>query len=332
MQFKGKALFNLLRMNHLEDPSLAVEPWQVEDVSCVDTDVLFSRLKELKIPLDEKQFCMHAENVESPEDLTNQLWLNETDFHGHDKAYLIIFELWRRLLPDRMNLSIFCDELDRLIALYDANQLEEEELLQNALLILEDVLDGLVDQKLPPKEAFKEVASYCSHDLEEFIFDYIAHQIEEGNETYASELLDDFYDYALHPFWFDILRGRLFLLSDVQEANRLFERLLSSLQEEPDIDLLLLIAESLVHQGDVRLFLLSVKLAVASLEKEAQFQDILMMLADYFRCLDREKEEHAIHAILKSRGSIDLNQPVDATHIDLKQFIGLLKVLPDAPE
>lgn len=325
MQFKGKAFFNLLRIKWLEDKSTPVKPWQIEELSHLSIKELFSRLKQLGIILDERSFSLYAENCESPEELTEHVWVDEKNLEEREYAYLLIFELWRRLLPDKLALSIFCDELDQLIEMYDSGNLKEEESLQNALLILEDILDDSSDESGgDPKKVFKEVASYCAHDLEGFITDYISDQISEGNGTYASELIDAFYPYASNPKRFDFLRARLIALSDPNESSRVYIQILEELQENPDLELLMQVAESLIHHGDVRLFMQTVKHILPLLNTEEKFQRLLSMIAEYYRCLDRDEEEKVIKRLLESRSLFDLTKkidPSDPSLISLHRFL-----------
>jgi hypothetical protein len=311
MELKGKALFNLLRMSWLEDCNCEIKEWQVEDLRDLGIEELFSRLKELGLILDEKGFYLYAENCNDPEELTDCVWFEEEDLEGHDKAYLILFELWRRLLPENLCLSVFCDEMDQLIELYDQGELEDEEPLQNALLILEDILDEAYDKKGNSQLIFTEVANFCAHDLERFIFDYIADQILEKNETYASELIDGFYDYFTDRKRFDLLRARLFASSDVEESHIIYSRLLEELVEEPDLELILLVIESLIHHGDVRLFMQAVRLALPLLKREDEFQNLLTMVSEYYRCLDWDAEESVVQGILSQRCSSPPEKPLD---------------------
>src|SRR5271156_2097938 len=102
MELKGKALFNLLRISWIEDRSSDVKQWQVEDLRDMTIEELFSRLKRLGIILDQEGFYLYAENCDGPEELADCVWFEEEDLEGHDKAYLLLFELWRRLLPQRL--------------------------------------------------------------------------------------------------------------------------------------------------------------------------------------------------------------------------------------
>ncbi len=195
MELKGKALYNLLRINWLEDPSIGVQPWQVEDYRVLSTADLFSKLEKLKIPLNEESFLLYVESSDSPEELVECLCLDDEDLEISDQSYLLLFELWRRLIPEKESLSIFCDELDRLIELYDKGSSQEDEQLQKALSDLEDVLDETVDAGASAPEAFENVTQHCAHDLEAFINDYISFQLESNNDVYASKLLDAFSEY-----------------------------------------------------------------------------------------------------------------------------------------
>lgn len=317
MQLKGKALFNLLRINWLEDRKSDVKPWQVEDLRDVDIQELFKRLKKLGLILDETAFYLYAENCNSPEELIDYVWIEEEDIDGRDQTYLLIFELWRRLIPDKLCLSIFCDELDQLIELYDKGELENEELMQNALGILEDILDDAFDQEGDAHRVFKEVASYCAHDLERFIFDYISDQILAANETYSSELIDAFADYISDRRQFNLLRARLLALYDLEESNVIYGRILEELAEDPDLELNLLVAESLIRHGAVRLFMQGVKQALPLLKTEEEFQNLLAMIAEYYRCLDRDEEENVVKHLLSARSGRAPETPIHPADEDL---------------
>ena len=326
MELKGKALFNLLRISWLEDQTIEVNPWQVEDLRDLSIDQLFSRLKQLGLILDEKSFYLYAENCDSPEDLLECVWIEEEDLEGREKSYLLLFELWRRFLPGKLCLSVFCDELDQLIELYDSGALEDEEHLQNALTIFEDILDDASDEEGDPKKVFAEIASYCAHDLERFIADYIFDQISEKNETYASELLDAFYEFASNSRRFDFLRARLMALSNIEDSNLIYGRILEELQEKPDLELILQVVESLIHHGDVRLFMMTVKQAIPLLQTEEEFQNLLAMVAEYYRCLDRDEEENAIKGLLDARSERPLDKRIDRADQALARFSHLISI------
>lgn len=121
-----KALYNLLRLNAAEDPLIQAESWALEDLRALPLEELFARLNRRGVQLDRSRFLEFANKCDTPEDLTDLLLPDEED-KARDPFYLIVFELWRRLLPERPSLSIFCDELDYQIALYDQEQIESDE-------------------------------------------------------------------------------------------------------------------------------------------------------------------------------------------------------------
>lgn len=324
MELKGRALFNLLRINWLDNPKIAVKPWQVEDLRGVGMETLFSRLKKLRLILNEESFNLYAENCESPEDLLDLVCGEEEDPEKKDQVYLILFELWRRLFPDQNCLSIFCDELDQLIEAYDKEELESDDALQSALQILEDILDQAFDKEGDPQKIFADVSSYLAHDLEGFLFDYITDKIQEDDQTYASELIDDFRDYLSDKRKLDVLRARLVALFDLEESNILYSRILEDLREKPDLPLNLLAAESLIRHGDVRLFMQAVKQALPTLATEEEFQNLLAMIAEYFRCLDRDAEEKKIKKFIEARSTHSLRAALDPKDQTLEQITQLV--------
>jgi hypothetical protein len=324
MKIKGRALFNLLRMSWTEDRSSEVKQWQVEDLRDLSIEQLFLRLKELGLILNEEGFFLYAENCANPEELADCVWFEEEDLEGHDKAYLLLFELWRRLLSDKFCLSVFCDEFDQLIALYDRGELLDEEPLQYAFSIVEDILDDAYDRQEDVKRLFSEIANYCAHDLEHFIGDYIADQIEEKNDVYASELIDAFYDYATDYRRFDIMRARAFASSDPEKSNLMFGRILEELAEAPDLSLVLLVVESLIHHGHALLFMQAIRQALVLLKTEEEFQNLLAMVAEYYRCLDQDTEEGTIKGLLDQRSSRPLGtflDPADRALTALSQMV-----------
>jgi hypothetical protein len=323
MHFRGKALINLLRNNWLQDQTISIEPWQVEDYRLFSLEEIFERLKELHIALNEESFLLYAENCEAPEELLDYIWMKEEATEKErDQAYLLLFELWRRLLPEKRTLSIFCDELDERIGRYDLAPAENEESIQEILTQLEDILDESVDLGADPKEVFLSIEEFSAHDVENFLYDYIVHQIEQGDATYASELLDGFYAYVTDPRWFDFLRARLFALADPHEANLIIAGLLEILEEAPDFDLLFEIATYLSHAGNPSLFLHAVRQASHLIETEEDLQDLSTLLLKFFQGMEQIEKEKAVQNFLTKRKSRSHGK--DDFHADVEQFSKLL--------
>lgn len=324
MQLQTKALYNLLRFNYQEDPSIACESWQVEDLRLSSVEDLFARIQELGLPLDKDQFFAFGESVESPEELTEILLDDHREIQTHDQIYLLLFELWRRLFPNKQTLSIFCDELDYRIHLYDRGELESDENIQDALANLEEILDENADVGAEPIEVFQTLSQYCAHDLEGFLYDYISEQIDAGYEFYASELLEGFYPYMSELRWFDFLRARLLASSDVLGANRTIALLVKELHQNPDLDLQLEILRFMVQAGDRSLFMDLLQNTLTLLQTEEDFQDIMEIAADYYRRLDIEEMEAAVQRIMQRRLGKKPMQELSQEDPDLKDFLGLI--------
>ncbi|MBS3902780.1 MAG: hypothetical protein KGZ30_00150 [Anaplasmataceae bacterium] len=326
MELNGRALYNILRGNWLENPSLDLKAWQVEDYRALSEEELWKRLKSLGLLLDRSALIAYAQECDGPEELTELLVNGEQGEEIWEHAYLILFEFWRRELPDRQTLSIFCDELDFLMDFYDRGTLEDRVALEEALDDLEKILDESVDAGLQPKEAFALIGQFSAHDVESFLYDYLAERISAGQELTASEWIDGFYDYVQDVRWFDFLRARLFARANVEESNDILARLVESLQEKPDLDLSLEIATFLVREGDPLLFKQVILQCLDSIKTEEDFQDLLAIVANYHRCLDQEKEEQAIESLFERRSHRQLDLPFDRNDQDARKVIDNLKM------
>lgn len=293
-----KALYNLLRLNAAEDPTLKADPWALEDLRALPIDDLFSRLKKYKIELDKRAFLHFSEQCDTPEELTDLLLHDEATENTRDPFYLAVFELWRRLIPEKQSLSIFCDELDHRIALYDQGNLDNDEPIQEALANLLEVFDENADSGADPEEILIAISDYCAHDLESFLYDYISDLFDSGNSLYASELIEGFSLYATEPLWFDFLRVRLLAFTDIGDANLAMHRLLES---ELDVPLLLEILRFLSTNGEHELFKVAMKKILPLLTSQEELIDVIRWAADFYRRLDEDDKEKKVQKILGVR-------------------------------
>ena len=188
-----RVLYNSLRLHYQDDPDLEVEPWQVTDYRHESRDSLIEQLNAFEIYLDPSSFIAYADSCESPEELTDE-FLSDTKLEPEDAdyVYLLIFELWRRLLPEKQTMSLFCDELDHQISLFDSDKLETLESLEDALANLLYLLNEEVDKGANSIELFETIKESCANHLEDFLYDFIDLQIENDNHLYASEILEGF--------------------------------------------------------------------------------------------------------------------------------------------
>lgn len=325
MQINRRALYNSLRMNWVIDPSIEVDSWQVEDYRSLPLDGIFERLEEKEIYLDKTSFIAFAETVDTPEDLTDALTADMfLDAQAEDQVYLLVFELWRRLLPEKPCLSVFCDELDHEIHLYDRGQADNNEAIQDVLANLQVILDENTDEGADPVDALDCINQGCANDVETFLYDFIAEQIDNDNDSYAAELLEGFGHYVHDQRWFDFLRARLLSTQEPEEADRLLRRLVDEAAAVPELEFNLELLAFLVSVGDQAVFEKLVKQTVKLLAYEEDFQDVLSISADFYHRLDREQMERRLQNLLEKRTHIAQDKAFDSKDPQLAEFLKIV--------
>lgn len=322
MNAERRALYNSLRMNWMLDPNMAVEPWQVEDYRNMPLEAIFERLRLQEIDIDRISFLALAEEYDNPEELTEHLLISpDADQRTQDQIYLLVFELWRRLVPEKPTMTIFCDELDYQIQQYDHGKIKDLEVIQDALANLKVVLDENVDQGGDPVEVFNQICSECANDVENFLYDFIGEQIDNKNISYAAELLDAFEDYINDEKWFDFLRMRQLSLTDLEGAAHLLRKIIQENMQNPDLIFSLEILSYLIQGGDEKVFVNLVKQTIPLLESEEDFQDILTICCDFYHFLDLEQVEKDIQQILKKRSQIPPDRRMDHKDPDITALL-----------
>jgi len=325
-ELERRALYNLLRMNWLLDDSMAVEPWQVENYREMPMKLILQRLGDEGVSLDQVHFQALGDSYDTPEELCDELLEGlEADVQSQDKVYLLIFELWRRLVPEKQCLSIFCDELDHQIYLYDQGQMIDEEVIQDVLANLQSILDDNTDEGGNPSTIFESICAGCANDVESFLYDFIAEQIDKQDYPYASDLIEGFSQYLGDDKWFLLLRARLLSLTESEAADELIAQLIRKAMKESDLEFNLEILSFMVQQGDEGLFLKLAKKTRELLRSEDDFQDLLAICADYCSYLDCDEEEKALQQILDSRESKQPNAVVDPEDPQIEAFLEVLK-------
>jgi hypothetical protein len=317
-----RALYHLLRMNWLHEPTLPVESWQVEDYRSLSLSTLFERLKPFNIHLDRVSFTAYADECDSPEELTDDL-IADRPFSNEqeDQIYLLIFELWRRLMSEKPSLSIVCNELDYQIHLYDQQQLTDPLTLQDALTHFVRILDENVDQGIAPQQAFKLISNYCANDMESFLYDFISEQIDEGNEAYVQELLGDFEIYLGNNKWFKLLRIQLCDHIQGKIGQKLIQEIMEEYLNDQDLDYYLEFLSILVEKGDDSLFRVMMHQTFPLIRREEDFQDLLSIAINYFHCLGQEHQEQTLKKIREKRVSLPLDQALSAYDTDLLELV-----------
>lgn len=320
-----RALYNLLRMNWLTDPTMAVEPWQVEDYRSLPTATLFERLAKFSIQLDKSSFQAYADESESPEDLADTLSSDlQLKSDAEDQIYLLVFELWRRLTPEQPALSILCDELDYQIYSYDQGTLVNTTDLPDALNNFIEILEENVDQGIKPTEAFQLISTYCANDLESFLYDFISEQIDEDNFSYVHDLIDDFTPFLSDNKWFNLLRARFLGHSNLKAVHNILQDLIENHLNEDNLEFNIELLAFCVEIGDYPTFKTILKQSLNLIHTEEDYQDILHICEDYLHRLDAETEEAQIHSTLKKRATIPLDKKFSSSEEELNQIRALL--------
>lgn len=319
-----RALYHLLRMNWLNEPSLSVEPWQVEDYRSLALSDLFDQLQRFKIQLNRLSFVAYADECGSPEELTEHLIGDRSlSAKEEDQIYLLIFELWRRLMSEKPSLSIVCNEFDYQIYLYDHQKIEDFFDLQDAITNFLKILDENVDEGIPPQQAFKLICTYCANDIEIFLYDFIANQIDEENDSYAHELLGNFDAYLGHDKWFKLLRLRLCENNHSKNAQKIIGEIIEEYLNEQDVDYNLEFLSVLTEIDDSFTFRTILKNSLPLIRIEENFQELLTIAIDHFHHFNQEAEATTLQTLLNKRAHYPLHENLHMHNPDFIKFIHL---------
>lgn len=302
MNLQKRALYNSLRMNWLIDPSIELEAWQIENYREMSLPLIFDELKKYQIYFSKEAFTTYANNFDTPEDLLEDIIAGQ-DFSAEDEdhIYLLLFELWRRFETDKPCLSVFCDELDHQIFLYDRSHGENSEEMEDAVANLQVILNENTDQGGDPVEILQFVNQGCANNIESFLYDYISQQIENGNFSYASELIENFIEYVSDTKWFDLLQIKILSETDQEGKSALIKQLIEDAKDEKDLEFNLELLYELRQEGDSELFFSLVKEIYPLIEEEEDFEDLISISADFFYSHEKEEVEAALIQLLENR-------------------------------
>ncbi len=305
-----KALYNLIQFN-LQEPEAPLKPWQQLDFRQLGTEILFQNLNQICSAVDSpKHFEEIANTFESPEEMS-EAFVKKAKPKEPDHFFLIIFELWRRLLPEKRTVSTFCDELDCQIMRHE--NAEECQQMQDTLEYFKQILDDNTDAGNNPLDVFNTLQSFCCNNLEAFLYDYILEQIDEGEIDYAGELLEDFYPYVPDPTWFDYLVARLEMVVELEVG---FKRLESVIKKITDVDLAIEVLSYLSQIKNPHFEPLA-KRTLKLLKAEEDFIEFLSCCAHYY-------ESQEIQDLLETREEKACGTPLDLKDPD---FIAIKKII-----
>lgn len=252
MEQGTKAIYNSLRFRaHANETISSMPPsthpvfsWKTRNWRELSLETLFKELKELGCNLNKDSFRHYAEVCDSPEELFSLLLRDgggeieqEENHENEDKLYLLLLELWRRLLPEYPSLPIICDNLDEAIFQYDTVMDCGYQVVQQALEPIFQLLQSNVDEGISPKEAFEAIVPYCAHDIPRFLADYILDLIDQSasDSTFfqqAEELVEQVEPYIASSPWFLLVKAKILALSYNEEALKLVRQALSAIVQQ----------------------------------------------------------------------------------------------------
>lgn len=320
-----RALYNLIRMNWLNDSSLPVETWQVEDYQTLSTSVLFERLKKLDISFDSSLFKGFSEDFDAPEDLAEHLIADRSlTASEEDQIYLLIFELWRRLLTGQPSISILCDHLDRQIYLYDQFPEESTRDLEESIRSFVQILQNNVDQGIDPSAILKRISSYFANDIETFFYDFISQKMEEENESYAEDLIECLAPYFQTNKWFLLLRLRFYIMFHNQIGKKSLQNILDEYLPEKDLEFNLEFLSILSSTDDTVTFYFVLEETFPLLTQEDHLQDLIEILADYYQMHKMSQQSKTLAAWNLKRKSKPLNAPISSQDREIAELRKML--------
>lgn len=320
-----KALYNMIQLGLIQIPETEVqlEPWQKENYRAYSLSELFESLDQLGFPMSEAGFKVAAASFETPEDFSESMTKDLLPL-DQDRVYLLFFELWKRLCPEKQSLTVFCDELDYQITLYERERTFATPEIQDTVANFQQVLDKNVDQGASISQALSLLQSFCANPLEAFLYNYISDRIEEENDSYAKELLDGFKKYVTSRPFFSFLSLRIEISEDPETGYEKLEKLIRTIKEGSQLELGFDILTFLARTGNHSLFINLATKMLPLLKVEEDLRDFALIASQHFAYLDLYSLSQSIDHLLDKRASIPEGSAVSTEDSD---FIELQSIL-----
>lgn len=285
------------------------------------TDQLLKDLQVFGVKLDSFTFQTLAEKYDSPEEMSYRLIGNQ---EPNPYVCILVFEIWKRLLPEKRSLSIFCDEFEHLISLYHEGQRTHFNDLMDGLAYMQYILDQSVDEGANPVAAFHTLQSYCSTDLETFLFSFMLDQINEGDASYAKELLEGFSRYMSQTARFKYLAIRIEIEEDPNEGFTKLEEFLAKLDPQTPKKFVDEILSFLAESGNHSLFYEFTQKTIAWIREEVDFKILLEICYNHYKALDLQQPALMIAKLFEKRGSVPKETPFSQNDPDLDSLKKIL--------
>ena len=92
----------------------------------------------------------------------------------------------------------------------------------------------------------------------------------------------------------------------------MIERLLASLNEEPELYLLFETLHYLIHVEETEQFQMAYSQALNGVETREDLRELLVLTAEYFNAIEKEKEEVLVNELLEGQKEKDLHEAIDS--------------------
>lgn len=301
-----KALYNALVMiPHHTKPLSPIKSWERKERRTSSLEDLFQEVKELGVELDSKQFYQWSSDCETPEELV-ELLAESDDLKKLDHLYLVLFELWRRLSPEKRSLSIVADDIDHLIFAFDQEQEVEDVEVESLITEWCLLIDSLKDSGFTRQEAFQTIEPFFAHNVQEFIVDFLLEVVQREDPSFAIHMLDKVRSYCLRDsLWIKFIELQLALREEnVVEVRKKLGELVSSvlINKSSDVELTLALAEIACELKKGELLVRLIETVLPHLEEK---EDLLYCF-DLLNRLISKQGEAFVAPLLKKSSSLEL--------------------------
>ena len=299
MRFSGRGYYNYLRRQPQE--GVAIKDFRVRDYRAISRAQLIRDLLSLGVELPEGGFKVASEDFDSPEEMVESLDTVSMQKEKKEEIYLYFFELWRRENTDKPSISIFFDELDRVIDLYLTDQKSYEEKIIELFADLLMILESLTERVKRDEAIFRTLMHYSSHDLEAVIYNFIFDLLQQKEFVQASEFIEGFTRFMKDKRWFEFLRIKSLDNPHADKVLRCIDTLMQSLEKKKDFYLVLAL---LNYFNEANLLDFFVKLYVKALsiaKTEDEYRELQETLFTYFTLNDDEKRASQVLEMIEKK-------------------------------
>lgn len=278
-----KALYNTLAMLHQNEQVPKGDLWKVQDMRTCSLEALFGELRRLRVNFDQKQFYHWAAACETPEELL-ELVLGEEEEKSEqaDHIYLILFELWRRLAPEKRSLSIIADDIDHCIDAFDREEEVEDAQVESLLSEWGRLLDSLRDTGLTEDQALRTIEPFFAHDVPDFVIDYLLEVTGRQEASFTSLLLEKMRSHCMREsLWLKFIELKLSLHEeDLIDVRKKLGELASSVltSRECDVELTLALCDIAFELKKDELLVRLLEKLLPCLEEDDDFEAVLEFL------------------------------------------------------